>query len=252
MTNPYLDPHADDDLFADPGASTEAPSHIHTFGGRPCRKPGCGATHQFIGSQRPEDLPEPARAELDHLLDQLDPDVRRKALLGIQRLGQPSADPMAPDDVAQALNTMTGELAHVNGHAPLLRAMAELVDELSGHQLGPRFRHYRFEHEITLIRLLQGAINTFATRHADEMSKILTEDAIVELRERMSDIDARVAELIADYCAHAAAHDLELDDGIINHGVPTTTGTDYIDHTVQTMLTAELALLGITHLMRHQ
>lgn len=249
MTNPYLDPTVDDDLFVDT-QSAGPPSTTHTFGGQLCRKPGCGATHKFIGSEVPENLPDAARAELDHLLDQLEPDVRRNALLGIQRLGQPTAELMEPADVAAALDTMTTELTHINGHAPLLRALGELVDELSGHQLTPRFRHYQYEQQITVTRLLQGAIATFVTRHAQDMPEVFSQEAIVELRERLSGIGAHVDALIAEYRTHAQAHGLTVDEGLIATGTPTATEVAYVDHTVTTMLSAELCMLGIAHLMR--
>lgn len=252
MTNPYLDPTADDDLFVDP-ESPQTPSATHTFGGQPCRKPGCGATHKFIGAERPENLPDAARAELDHLLDQLEPDLRHNALLGIQRLNQPGADQvMESADVGAALDTMTTELTHMNGHAPLLRAMAELVDELSGQQLTPRFRHYQFEHQIIVTKLLQGAIATFVTRHADEMPEVFSQDAVIELRERLSGLQHQIDTLMAEYQAHANAHGLPVDEALVATGTPTPTGVAYVDHTVTTMLSAELCMLGIAHIMRQQ
>lgn len=207
-TNPYYDPSADADLLAPSEPKTSGSNH--TYDGSIC--PTCKVIHQI---SMPPDIPQDVLDRLSKFLDSLPSDALAQHIIitSVNTLGNKVLRDFVAF-VADVDKTATG------GY--VMRAVCEVLDELSDGALSKKLRLYEAEDHLISTHVVLKSANRLADKMSERNDLGEHKDRILEnfdtiLRHTME----RLAAATEAYRVEAANQDLPLDESLINNGVYT-------------------------------
>lgn len=163
-SNPYYDPSADDDIFGDAGSSgVSATGHKHSIDGSVC--PRCSRPHPPV----PEDMDPEARTALLELLDAM-PDALVDVMIGAFGGGMAGGEVPPHAHFMQVFFQAVHASDYDNRPGPVLRAVAEVLDELSGGQVSRRIKIYECERQLIVThRVLKTCNNAMEEARSQDM-----------------------------------------------------------------------------------
>ena len=156
-SNPYFDPDADADILGgDAGGK-------HAVGGEYCGR--CNKVHPIVDGLGPKEL-----GDLSKMLDQL-PDELVDAMLSelASKLNATKVPPHA--EFLSAFFQAVDRSDYENQAGPILRAVAEAVDEMTGGAVASRIAMYECERQLitsfTMLKLLNNALEIARAQNAE-------------------------------------------------------------------------------------
>ena len=204
--NPYAIPDdADADILG------ETPQRKHALDGSVC--PSCGIAHELESDQ---DLPEEVLDKLAEFLDGV-PAGAIHSKITVAR-STPGHNHLMQDFI-----NFAQELEKVAREAPLLRALAETVDELSGGQVQRLWRVYQSERELMIGHILVKSVNRMLDLRApgEAQTEPTTETKmLVELLETLQAASIERIQKAAElYRLRAGETGVPVDEQLIETGV---------------------------------
>lgn len=149
-SNPYLSDDDDADLFDKTGDGH------HVLDGSVC--PRCGVVHTVSNL---DDIPREILNEIASAMDTMPDEVARQAKVVVGTITSGGHDAQRGDPNPDAFRALllrsfvdfTSDLGRTNSHGPMLRAVAEVVDEMSEGGVSRRWSVYTVENTLILHHL---------------------------------------------------------------------------------------------------
>lgn len=201
--NPYIQP---DDLDADI-TGAKSGGRRHTLDGSVCE--ACGVTHTVTTDS--EDIPPEVYDKVSELLDDMPGDTRASEII----LTRSSRKTKLLRDFIHFSRTLN----RVNTHGPLLRAVAEVLDEMSHGAVERRWKVYQAQQELVLMHMILKTVNNMAEEFVADVEENQEKDVakLLDLIEK-STIE-RVQQSAQKYRDAADEAEIRIDPQLIETGV---------------------------------
>lgn len=210
--NPYSqDSSIDDDIF-----DTSHGSHRHTFGNKPCRKHGCGITHD-VRLKDGVEMPPEVQEELSRLLDSVPKDIVDRAVIIAE-----------PEDAIDSYAASKGaflKFAHIvramNSQAPMLVAMFEVLDSMTEGAVTRRYISYAAENSLININVIKKTLCTFREwLKTSDVDPAPDEDTFRAIDDIEIYLDKRIDHYVEQYVQACIDTDMPIDQSVIDTGEP--------------------------------
>lgn len=211
--NPYLhDADNDDDVF-----TTSGHTHVHTFDNKPCRKLGCGVTHD-VRLKNNLDLPPEVAEQLSKLLDTVPKDIVDHAVI--------VAGP-AEEDMHEATKKAFLRFAHIvkamNANAPMTLALFDVLDEQTNGSVTRHYKVYKAEADLINMHVIKDTLDTFTSwLHGPDPDPKPNEDAFRALQELDVFISERLEHYAEEYRQACINSDMPIDTSVVETGKPSS------------------------------
>lgn len=209
MTNPYLPPDSDDDLFEPkPRPKSEEVTKRHTYDGTTC--PKCDIVHDFTSDS---DLPDEVYAQLDDLMDT--PGIGVSKII-VSRGDSPAAK------IMEEISGYLSNLDNVSPVGPLMRAMWETLDKITGNEVSKKLDVYRAEqkvlmdsHQRSTVRSMKEKITVLIAERPEEAAFVTLESVLEDILVKFEDTYNTHLE---DYTRACEVANVVPDPEVINNG----------------------------------
>lgn len=203
--NPYLQP---EDLDADiTGAKSKG--RRHNLDGGVCEV--CGVTHTVTTDSA--DIPPEVYDKVSELLDDMPGEVRASEII----LSRSSRKTKMLRDFIHFSRTLN----QVNTHGPLLRSIAEVLDEMTHGAVERRWKVYQAQQELVIMHMILKTVNNMAEEFIASGETEADVEKLLNLIEK-STIE-RLQQTAERYKTAAEAAEIPVDAQLIETGVFTDT-----------------------------
>lgn len=203
--NPYEIP--DDDLKDVLNAGPR--NRKHAFGGDPCD--ACGGVIHNI--QIPSDIPPEVADTLSEFLDTLPEEILNSAIIVAK--SSPNTTKIISD-----FDALSKSLERDHFYSPLLQAIAETLDELTGGKVERLWRTYQSEAQLMSYHGVLKVLNETKIELESRTNTSVDDSALFTLLEKfLVDITGRIANSTEQYRLRAGETGVEVDEQIIESGV---------------------------------